>query len=233
PLTIAKLFDDQAVVQADDQAVVQADDQAVVQADDQAVVQADDQAVVQADDQAVVQADDQAVVQADDQAVVQADDQAVVQADDQAVVQADERCAAILSHLKKLRTYPDIKSCLSLQFMTDDNVYGIIDILSSDSHAFNPERLVFWKTLGRQIGVAIQNARLFEEARASREQQKALSRRLLEVHEIERRAIGHELHDEIGQSLTGLKLMLETVRHQSANGITSKILTATEIVNEL
>ena len=46
-----------------------------------------------------------------------------------------------------------------------------------------------------------------------REQRLAtLSRRLLEVHESERRAIARELHDEIGQAMTALKLMLESDR---------------------
>ena len=36
-----------------------------------------------------------------------------------------------------------------------------------------------------------------------------LSQRLVQLQEIERRNIAHELHDEIGQSLTGLKLLLE------------------------
>lgn len=43
-----------------------------------------------------------------------------------------------------------------------------------------------------------------------------LSRRVLEVQEFERRAIARELHDEIGQSLTALKLMLQ--RHRQADG---------------
>lgn len=51
----------------------------------------------------------------------------------------------------------------------------------------------------------------------SREQRLAgLSRRVLEVQEFERRAIARELHDEIGQSLTALKLMLQ--RHRQADG---------------
>ena len=41
------------------------------------------------------------------------------------------------------------------------------------------------------------------------ERQKELSRRLLEIQEAERRRIALELHDEIGQKLTGLKLALE------------------------
>jgi len=40
------------------------------------------------------------------------------------------------------------------------------------------------------------------------ERLKVLSRRLMDVHEIERRYIARELHDEIGQTLTGLKLTL-------------------------
>jgi PAS domain S-box-containing protein len=44
-------------------------------------------------------------------------------------------------------------------------------------------------------------------------QLQALSRRLLEVQEQERRALARELHDEVGQALTGLKLTLEAAHH--------------------
>ena len=51
--------------------------------------------------------------------------------------------------------------------------------------------------------------RLLEEASASRGQLRALSQRLVEVQEAERRYLALELHDEIGQALTGLKLTLD------------------------
>jgi signal transduction histidine kinase len=46
-----------------------------------------------------------------------------------------------------------------------------------------------------------------------------LSKRLLEVQEAERRYIARELHDEIGQSLTGVKLALESLMHLPADNI--------------
>jgi PAS domain S-box-containing protein len=54
-----------------------------------------------------------------------------------------------------------------------------------------------------------QQAELFEQVRASRERLQVLSRRLVDVQEAERRHIARELHDEIGQTLTALKLTLE------------------------
>lgn len=51
--------------------------------------------------------------------------------------------------------------------------------------------------------------RLLKQVSAGRAKLQVLSRRLVEAQETERRSLARELHDEIGQSLTGLKLMLE------------------------
>jgi signal transduction histidine kinase len=47
-----------------------------------------------------------------------------------------------------------------------------------------------------------------QETEEGRQRLEALSRRLVELQEIERSEIARELHDEIGQLLTGLKLMI-------------------------
>jgi signal transduction histidine kinase len=62
----------------------------------------------------------------------------------------------------------------------------------------------------------VQNARLFEQVRQSDREMKALSLRLVNVQEAERSYVARELHDEIGQVLTGLKLTLE--RHALEQG---------------
>ena len=53
--------------------------------------------------------------------------------------------------------------------------------------------------------------RAMDELGAARERLQQLSRRLLEVQEAERSHLARELHDDIGQSLTALKLNLEAL----------------------
>jgi len=62
---------------------------------------------------------------------------------------------------------------------------------------------------------------------------KALSQRLVDVQEAERRFVARELHDEIGQMVTGLKLVLETsLRPVNAAG-QSALDEALTLINDL
>ncbi|HKP13519.1 MAG TPA: PAS domain-containing protein [Blastocatellia bacterium] len=65
------------------------------------------------------------------------------------------------------------------------------------------------------------------------ERLKILSRRLMEVQEAERRNMARELHDEIGQVLTGLKLSLEMCARLPADRIGASLAQPQMLVNEL
>jgi PAS domain S-box-containing protein len=66
--------------------------------------------------------------------------------------------------------------------------------------------------------------RLMEELQQSHEQLRALTFRLQEVREDERREIATELHDRIGQNLTALNLNLQIVRNQLATSSSVAVL---------
>jgi signal transduction histidine kinase len=72
-----------------------------------------------------------------------------------------------------------------------------------------------------------------EALREYAERMKVLSRRLIDVQEAERRRVALELHDEIGQLLTGLKLTLEMGARLPGEEIRASIAQAQMVVNEL
>jgi two-component system sensor histidine kinase UhpB len=71
--------------------------------------------------------------------------------------------------------------------------------------------------------------RAMDELGAARERLQGLSRRLLEVQESERKSLARELHDDIGQSLTALKLNLEALqRGRNGASLESRVQEALE-----
>lgn len=89
---------------------------------------------------------------------------------------------------------------------------------------------------GTTIGIA-QDAterKQDEQARAAYASRlQALSRRLVEVQEMERRHLARELHDEIGQSLTSLSLLLKPNGEMSQGAVRARDKQARDIVDEL
>ena len=68
---------------------------------------------------------------------------------------------------------------------------------------------------------------------ASAQRLRDLSLRLVEVQESERRMIARELHDEIGQALTGLDLVLEMAGRSPEAGLRENLRTAQGYVRDL
>ncbi|MCC6849118.1 MAG: PAS domain S-box protein [Deltaproteobacteria bacterium] len=106
------------------------------------------------------------------------------------------------------------RSILNLPLCAGREVIGFLILLWRDA---NGCATVDRGALGHAISalaIAMQRHRLFEQVRVGREQLTGLSRRLLTLQETERRHLARELHDEIGQHLTGIGLLLGQIAHQ-------------------
>ena len=109
----------------------------------------------------------------------------------------------------------DLASVVAIPLAVQDSVIGMLKLEARSGAHFGSEDIDIAKEVAGVLAIAINDARLFEEVVASRERLKALSHRLVEVQEQERRLIARELHDEIGQALTGLKFSLENLEAHS------------------
>jgi signal transduction histidine kinase len=83
------------------------------------------------------------------------------------------------------------------------------------------------------VALAVEKNRLFEQVSAGLEQLAVLSRRLMEVQEAERRHLARELHDEIGQYLTGVSLVLGELQREPQNSASVPLGEAYRLVEDL
>jgi signal transduction histidine kinase len=126
-----------------------------------------------------------------------------------------------------------VRNWLGVPLIASGEVIGLYTVDKAVPKLFSQTQVQLAETLAAQAAIAIQNARLFEQVQVSNEQLHALSRRLLEIQETERRQIARELHDEIGQILTGLKLLLDMDDRLPASKARNNLKKAQTLVDEL
>jgi PAS domain S-box-containing protein len=123
---------------------------------------------------------------------------------------------------------------LTEPFLYGDRLVGVVRVdREANRQPFTEMDRQLLALFATQAAIAIENARLYEEVRTGRKQLQALSRRQLEVQEEERRTLARELHDEIGQLLTGLKLTLDMLTEEASDTGQSILRESQDLVGEL
>jgi len=111
--------------------------------------------------------------------------------------------------------------------------FGIVETITRSDGSIiwlETNKLPMHDAEGHVIGILgtsqdiTERKRADDELRASRERLQVLSRQLLNAQEAERRHIARELHDQIGQSLTAIKLNLKMLQPSAHETPTHTIL---------
>jgi signal transduction histidine kinase len=112
-----------------------------------------------------------------------------------------------------------VQSAMAVPLVVEEKLIGAVLVNSNRRRCFEADELELLGVVADRVAPAIERGRLLESVRAGRERMEALSHRLLSVQEEERRRLAIELHDELGQILTVVKINLESLPFQVQNAV--------------
>ena len=111
----------------------------------------------------------------------------------------------------------DIKTlAMAALFRGKELIGALVSVFAQKPKILLEDEISLLRGLSAQAASAIENVELFEQVRVGRERQRKLSKSLVDVQEAERRHLAKELHDHLGQVLTGLQFMLESAKQQAS-----------------
>ena len=103
------------------------------------------------------------------------------------------------------------RSLVSLPLCAGSDIAGFLNLFWREVDGCQGGEIGTLTQVTNAVAIAVEKSRLFEEVSLGGERLAILSQRLIEVQEIERRHLARELHDEVGQVLTALKLSLDAI----------------------
>lgn len=102
---------------------------------------------------------------------------------------------------------PNGDSVLAIPLVSGAKTIGALCLI----HAGSFSNLAVLQTLARQLVIAIENARLYEQVQEKEEVRGRLLERVVAAQEEERKRLARDLHDQTGQRLTALAMGISSV----------------------
>jgi len=128
---------------------------------------------------------------------------------------------------------PATRSVAGAPLHVASRVIGVVTVASQGPHTFTEGDLEVLQLVAGRVAPAIDRRRLFESAQAAQDRLSALSSRLIRAQEDERRRLARELHDELGQVLTAVKINLESLSRGFAAGpVSARLRDAIDSVDQ-
>lgn len=107
-----------------------------------------------------------------------------------------------------LPEHPELHHHASVPLVAQDQTVGILNLLLPAGRELSAEELNMLESVGHEVAITVQRARLFEQVRDQEHIRRQLLQRLLVAQEDERRRIAQDLHDHAGQMMTALIIQL-------------------------
>lgn len=111
------------------------------------------------------------------------------------------------------------RSYVNIPLVSHGEVMGCLTLAWLIPTHPDEESITMAREVADRLAIGMQQARLSEQVHSASEQLKTLSHRLIEAQEAERRHLAHELHDEVGQSLTAVKINLQALQRKPDPGV--------------
>jgi len=125
---------------------------------------------------------------------------------------------------QKLSNGELILSHVAVPLVSKSKVFGLLHVASAATNSITADHLNLLNAIGYQLGVAIENAKLWEELKHKEELRGQLLEVIISAQEAERKRIARELHDQTGQSLTSLMVGLKILEKDGPKNIQHRIL---------
>lgn len=111
----------------------------------------------------------------------------------------------------KIAAAGHLRRALSIPMRVRGQIVGVMNFCGDDDASFSGETVRLLNLLATIAALALENVHLYQEADARARLRRQLLAREIKIQEEERRRIARELHDEAGQSLTGLIMSLDAL----------------------
>jgi signal transduction histidine kinase len=108
-----------------------------------------------------------------------------------------------------------VRSCVIVPVRAEPEPQGVLLLGSGKPGVFDGLESGTLAAIGRQVGMALANARLYERLQLREQERAELLQRAIAGQEDERRRLAQELHDQTSQTLASLQLGLDQLAEQS------------------
>ncbi len=108
-----------------------------------------------------------------------------------------------------------IAAHLTVPILSRSLVLGVLGVASADTRAFTEDKVKLLEAVGQELGVAVENARLWDDLRDKERVRGQLLEKVMVAQEEERKRIARELHDDTGQAITSLMVGLRSAGDSS------------------